>query len=328
MFFKPIRGYTRFQRITVTFSILFGSMCGTTGQARRRPRFARVAAPHCARSFANVDRAGTAANALFYQFGDESSRLSVIESLATRLIVGVLSSLVVFVPTTIIGILFKHTRPRTFVGKHFDEYTADDLDSMKIDVRRAVCPDDSHHAAAAANSSWRSLYYYCRVRPARQETYIAKRNWFQRVFLDWHMPWWVAVILYCVVAAGWIMCFYATLLYGVKFEDEKVRPRAGQARGGLARVRVLTAWVRPLWPAERSHRRTRGCPVSPSRWQSPSWCCSRRRRCCTARWPPLWAPLWSAWALLLSAWAPPCWRRSKQNCPASSCCAGYAHRVT
>jgi len=121
------------------------------------------------------------------------------------------------------------------------------------------------------------LYVFLLLLVVLQETYIAKRNWFQRVFLDWHMPWWVAIMLYCIVAAGWIMCFYATLLYGVKFEDEKVRPRDWQA--GIANVRLLILSVRlPLWSEERRHRRTRGFPVSPSRWRSPSWCCSRRKR--------------------------------------------------
>jgi len=70
------------------------------------------------------------ANALFYHFGYGNTRFFVIDSLVTRLIVGVLVSHAVFVPTTIIGILFKHTQPRTFDGKHFDKYTSDDLDNM------------------------------------------------------------------------------------------------------------------------------------------------------------------------------------------------------
>ena len=40
MFFKPIRGFTRFQRITVTFSILFGSMCGRVDDERFPPNSA------------------------------------------------------------------------------------------------------------------------------------------------------------------------------------------------------------------------------------------------------------------------------------------------
>jgi len=155
VFFKPIRGYTRFQRITVTFSILFGSMCGTGGRAQCR---VTRQCCNCSLPAFDINCLGVSANALFYQFGEENARLSVIESLATRLIVGVLSSLVVFVPTTIIGILFKHTRPRTFVGKHFDEYTADDLDSMKIDVRLCL-------ARQIASTNWLTrlpfMFFYC-----------------------------------------------------------------------------------------------------------------------------------------------------------------------
>ena len=73
------------------------------------------------------------ANALFYQFGDEYSQLSTLESLMTRAIVGALSSLIVFVPTTIIGLLFKHTRPRHFVP--FDPYSRSDDLGKTVDVR-------------------------------------------------------------------------------------------------------------------------------------------------------------------------------------------------
>jgi len=119
-------------------------MCGTGGRAQCR---VTRQCCNCSLPAFDINCLGVSANALFYQFGEENARLSVIESLATRLIVGVLSSLVVFVPTTIIGILFKHTRPRTFVGKHFDEYTADDLDSMKIDVRLCL-------ARQIASTNW------------------------------------------------------------------------------------------------------------------------------------------------------------------------------
>jgi len=51
---------------------------------------------------------------------------------------------------------------------------------------------------------------------------MAQHNWFQRTFLDWHLPWWVSIVLYVVIAVGWLLCFYSTLLYGVKFDDEKV----------------------------------------------------------------------------------------------------------
>ena len=74
-----------------------------------------------------------AANALFYQFGADSEALSVL-SIATRLVVGVLSSLIVFVPTTIISFIFRRVKHRDFLGLTFDELTNDDLSTMKIDV--------------------------------------------------------------------------------------------------------------------------------------------------------------------------------------------------
>ena len=55
-----------------------------------------------------------------------------------------------------------------------------------------------------------------------QETYLEQRNWFQRHFMDWHMPWWTGIALYCTLFAGWILCFLFTLVYGVKFTEDQV----------------------------------------------------------------------------------------------------------
>ena len=38
------------------------------------------------------------------------------------------------------------------------------------------------------------------------------------------MPWWVGIILYIVIAAGWLLSWFFTLLYGVKFSADQVRP--------------------------------------------------------------------------------------------------------
>jgi len=51
-----------------------------------------------------------AVNALFYQF--DSGELSV-DSVVQRAVVGVLSSLLVFIPTTVVSLLFRHVRPRS-----------------------------------------------------------------------------------------------------------------------------------------------------------------------------------------------------------------------
>ena len=114
--------------ITVTFSILFGSMCGMIGQESHTHGLRsqqRTAIPKlkCSLIGHNSERAVLSVwlrkhASVRHRFPCDSPD------------VGVLASLVVFAPTTIIGILFKHTRPRAFDGKHFDKYTSDDLDNM------------------------------------------------------------------------------------------------------------------------------------------------------------------------------------------------------
>ena len=65
-----------------------------------------------------------------------------------------------------------------------------------------------------------------------QENLLEQRNWFERYFFDWRMPWWTAIVLYCVVAAGWVLCFFFTLLYGVTFTEDQVGG-TGVRWGGL-----------------------------------------------------------------------------------------------
>lgn len=71
-------------------------------------------------------------NALFYQFGNDES-LSP-ESLLARLVVGLLTSLIVFVPTTAVGVLFRRVRRRIFVGIKQSEWSDEDLTKINIDV--------------------------------------------------------------------------------------------------------------------------------------------------------------------------------------------------
>jgi hypothetical protein len=73
-----------------------------------------------------------------------------------------------------------------------------------------------------------------------QPALLQQRNWFQRTFLDWFVPWWVEPLLYLTVYGGWIVCWYFTLLYGVTFTYEEVRfcawarPCPGHSLRGLA----------------------------------------------------------------------------------------------
>jgi len=55
---------------------------------------------------------------------------------------------------------------------------------------------------------------------------IEQPSWYARTLLDWTVPWWTSVLLYAIIAAGWIMCVYAMLLYGTTFNDEQVRSSA------------------------------------------------------------------------------------------------------
>ena len=49
----------------------------------------------------------------------------------------------------------------------------------------------------------------------------------EHVLLDWTLPWWAGIVVYVVVGVGWLLCFYTTILYGVKFTDDEVcSPRA------------------------------------------------------------------------------------------------------
>ena len=73
-------------------------------------------------------------NALFYQFQSDSSILSV-ETVGTKLIIGSLSALIVYIPTTLIGYLFRRVRRRDYLGKTAEDFSSSDLKSLKIEVR-------------------------------------------------------------------------------------------------------------------------------------------------------------------------------------------------
>jgi len=73
-----------------------------------------------------------------------------------------------------------------------------------------------------------------------QTTCIEQPNWLERAFLNWAVPWWVSPLLYAIIAAGWILCIYTTLLYGVKFSDDQVRiPQSDATR---LRSQCHAAW--------------------------------------------------------------------------------------
>ena len=78
-------------------------------------------------------------NALFYQF-DEASIVS-IDSISRRIIVGLITSLLVFIPTTVLSFLFRRVQRRSAV---FRESTpAEASSNIKLEVRwpslRCIC---------------------------------------------------------------------------------------------------------------------------------------------------------------------------------------------
>ena len=99
LLFRPLDRFTRTQRLTIAVSILFGSMC---------------------------------ANALFFQFGVD--QLSVL-TFALKLLNGVLSSIIVFVPTSLCSFVFRRIKLRAYDFKLLPEMTQEDLDSRKLTVR-------------------------------------------------------------------------------------------------------------------------------------------------------------------------------------------------
>lgn len=110
LFYQPLATYTRTQRLVVLFSILFASMCSTS----RSITLSRVCT-HAPRPLTSPGRmpceSACTATALFYQFGEASSTISA-ESLLTRLVVGLLSSVIVFVPTTAMATILRRVRRR------------------------------------------------------------------------------------------------------------------------------------------------------------------------------------------------------------------------
>lgn len=98
-----------------------------------------------------------------------------------------LSSLIVFVPTTLLAILFRHTPAAS--------------------TRRRLASKVSENDVAEMNLQ----------SPLFLKTH---RGWLLRM-TSWTLPWWVNIILYVVAAVGSILCIYTTLLYAVTFNDDQ-----------------------------------------------------------------------------------------------------------
>ena len=148
MFFVPLQGYTRPQRITIIFTILYTSLV---------------------------------TNAFMFQYNDEQQ-----VSVGSRAFASIISSLIVFVPTTLLGYLFRRCDRRVNQPKHVSNYTLKDYEELGVDVSK-----------------------------------LQQGNKFMLTLFDWHMPWWCACVLYGITYLAWFFSVYCTLLYGVTFRDEK-----------------------------------------------------------------------------------------------------------
>jgi len=148
MFFRPLSGYTRPQRATIIASILYTSL---------------------------------AVNAFLFQYNGDQ-QISVYQ----RMIAAILSSFIVFVPTTVCGFLFRRCKRRGDDKKYVEDFTDWELSKMGVDLAK-----------------------------------VNRRNWIQRHLVDWHLQWWWSCVIYGVCYACWIFCIYVTLLYGVSFRDDK-----------------------------------------------------------------------------------------------------------
>jgi len=174
-------------------------------------------------------------NALFYQF-DEAS-ITSLDSIGRRVIVGLITSLLVFVPTTMLSLLFRRVQRRSAV---FRESTpAEASSNLKLEVRRpGVFALMDGLAVCRLKLCTRTACWWGRL--AMQVDLIEESTWYHRAFLEWTVPWWTAPILYAIIAVGWALCIYTTLLYGVKFSDDQVRAAPGAVGQGMP-ADVLTA---------------------------------------------------------------------------------------
>ena len=56
-----------------------------------------------------------------------------------------------------------------------------------------------------------------------QDFLFEKQSKLERWRIAARLPWWAEAVIYVVVAAGWAVCIYITLLYGVTFTTDQVR---------------------------------------------------------------------------------------------------------
>ena len=95
---------------------------------------------------------------------------------------GILASLVVFVPTTLLSMSLRRLQER--------------------DARTSL----GEKALA--------LHF---VDNRLMSTHNVLSQW----LLDWRLPWWFQFPIYILMGLGWLLCFYVTILYGVTFTDDE-----------------------------------------------------------------------------------------------------------
>ena len=119
--------------------------------------------------------------AIYYQFINPLlPGTQTMSLIGVQILTGIAVAAIVYVPTTLLGFVFRRIKER--------------------DTRTAL-----GEKALALHIVDNQL-----MRP---------HNALERALFDWRLPWWVEIAVYLITVLGWLLCFYVTILYGVKFSD-------------------------------------------------------------------------------------------------------------
>jgi len=122
-------------------------------------------------------------SAFLFQYSSDQQDVSI----GTKIISGIFTSLLVFVPTTLHGYLFRRCKSRNPSKRYIADLTASNFEKLNL----------------------------------RNPGYVQPRNFLQTIFLDWKISWYWSLLLYAIAYASWVFCIFFTLIYGIKFREEE-----------------------------------------------------------------------------------------------------------